>query len=233
MNGECSGDCLCKENVEGRRCDRCKPGYYALHEANAKGCIQCFCYAVTSQCEAASLGIERLEAAEGWRAADLTGAVRVVPYWSALTEGVTVAEEDMRGAATYFWEAPEAYRGDRLVSYGLRMAVRTSWHRGRGDTAGKFTKMPDVVLVGAGMTIGTGFETYENPENTTVAVDFKEDSWYHIPDDVVDIACSDFRNGQADFIGRRVFKRDFMRVLGSIERILIRAKFHTDQLEGS
>lgn len=65
LNGECDGDCLCKENVQGARCDQCKQGYYALHEANAKGCLQCFCYAVTNQCEAAELGVEIIEATEG------------------------------------------------------------------------------------------------------------------------------------------------------------------------
>lgn len=34
------------------------PGYYALHEANAKGCLQCFCYGITSECRAAELGVE-------------------------------------------------------------------------------------------------------------------------------------------------------------------------------
>ena len=91
--------------------------------------------------------MEVVEAAEGWRASDLRGEVRVVPYWSTMTGGVTVAEEDMSGAGgTYFWEAPEPYLGERLVSYGLRISVRTSWHRGRGDTAGRLTKGPDIVL---------------------------------------------------------------------------------------
>ncbi len=34
-------------------------------------------------------------------------------------------------------------------------------------------------------------------------------------------------------MGRRVGKQDFMKILGSLERILIRAKYHTDQLEGT
>ena len=35
-----------------------KTGYYALHEANAKGCLQCFCYGITGECRAAELGVE-------------------------------------------------------------------------------------------------------------------------------------------------------------------------------
>ena len=37
LNGACSGVCQCKSNVEGRRCDRCKRGHFALHEAHAQG----------------------------------------------------------------------------------------------------------------------------------------------------------------------------------------------------
>ena len=33
------------------------------------------------------------------------------------------------------------YIGNRLVSYGLRIRMTTTWHRGRGDTAGYFTKV--------------------------------------------------------------------------------------------
>ena len=130
----------------GERCDACKPGYYALHEANPRGCLQCFCYAVTNECEAAELGVERIKDAEGWRATDLRGNVILEPYWSTMTSGVTVAEEDMQGAQTYFWQAPDSYVGNKLISYGQDFKVRTSWHRGRGDTAGTHTKCPDVIL---------------------------------------------------------------------------------------
>ncbi len=138
--------------MQGKRCDQCKPGHFALHQANPRGCLRCFCYGVTDQCEAAHLGVERMELEEGWMASDLRGTVRVAPFWSELSEGVTVAEEDMTGAgaragSTYFWEAPREYAEVGLVSYGLKLVARMKWHRGRGDTAGTFTRCPDIVLV--------------------------------------------------------------------------------------
>ncbi len=33
-----SGQCLCKENVDGQRCDRCKHGFFNLREDNLAGC---------------------------------------------------------------------------------------------------------------------------------------------------------------------------------------------------
>ena len=49
MNGVCSGLCTCKRNVEGRRCDRCKRGFFALYESHSKGCLECFCNGITDQ----------------------------------------------------------------------------------------------------------------------------------------------------------------------------------------
>ncbi|XP_022601051.1 laminin subunit beta-3 [Seriola dumerili] len=38
-----TGQCQCKVNVEGPRCDRCKRGYYGLTESNPLGCTKCSC----------------------------------------------------------------------------------------------------------------------------------------------------------------------------------------------
>ncbi|KAI1890736.1 hypothetical protein AGOR_G00156700 [Albula goreensis] len=40
---ETTGECRCKANVEGPRCDRCKSGYYGLSAANPLGCTKCSC----------------------------------------------------------------------------------------------------------------------------------------------------------------------------------------------
>lgn len=33
-----TGQCFCKENVEGWRCDRCKQGFFGLRRENPSGC---------------------------------------------------------------------------------------------------------------------------------------------------------------------------------------------------
>ncbi|CAL8355306.1 unnamed protein product [Lota lota] len=38
-----TGHCVCKENVEGQRCDRCKYGFYGLQQEDPAGCQMCRC----------------------------------------------------------------------------------------------------------------------------------------------------------------------------------------------
>ncbi|XP_028398055.1 laminin subunit beta-1-like [Dendronephthya gigantea] len=38
-----AGQCICKENVGGERCDRCKSGYFNLQQDNQLGCEPCGC----------------------------------------------------------------------------------------------------------------------------------------------------------------------------------------------
>nr|XP_040569600.1 laminin subunit alpha-1-like isoform X1 [Lepeophtheirus salmonis] len=232
-NGACIGYCECKDNVIGSSCDACKPGYFALHESNSNGCLKCFCYGVTEDCEAAYLGVEVLQHGEGWKVTDLRRSVVVEPYWSTVTNGVTVAEEDMQGIETYFWEAPSQYIGNRLVSYGQEIRVRTSWHKARGDTAGSPIRAPEVILEGENMMIAYGTTRYKNRNNATINVNLVEEGWYHIPSNLRQIKASGSDNEIPDFVGLPVSKVEFMKVLGSMARMLFRSKYHTDQLEGT
>uniref|UniRef100_A0A8C7Z8U8 Basement membrane-specific heparan sulfate proteoglycan core protein n=1 Tax=Oryzias sinensis TaxID=183150 RepID=A0A8C7Z8U8_9TELE len=50
----CITPCVCKENVEGGNCDRCKLGFYNLQHDNPRGCEKCFCMGVSSQCSASA-----------------------------------------------------------------------------------------------------------------------------------------------------------------------------------
>uniref|UniRef100_A0A1I7XHB3 Laminin EGF-like domain-containing protein n=1 Tax=Heterorhabditis bacteriophora TaxID=37862 RepID=A0A1I7XHB3_HETBA len=52
-----SGQCICKRNVAGRRCDKCKDGYYNLQSFNQLGCQPCTCDvggALRSECDVSS-----------------------------------------------------------------------------------------------------------------------------------------------------------------------------------
>ncbi|RVE59174.1 hypothetical protein OJAV_G00201780 [Oryzias javanicus] len=43
-----TGQCFCKENVEGWRCDRCKQGFFGLRRENPSGCHECHCHTLGS-----------------------------------------------------------------------------------------------------------------------------------------------------------------------------------------
>ncbi|KAG7266034.1 hypothetical protein CRUP_020336 [Coryphaenoides rupestris] len=38
-----TGQCVCKENTQGRRCDSCRRGYHSLDHRNSLGCLPCAC----------------------------------------------------------------------------------------------------------------------------------------------------------------------------------------------
>ncbi|XP_070829105.1 LOW QUALITY PROTEIN: laminin subunit beta-4 [Chaetodon trifascialis] len=43
-----SGRCVCKDNVDGQRCDRCKGGFFGLRQDDPSGCQACRCHALGS-----------------------------------------------------------------------------------------------------------------------------------------------------------------------------------------
>jgi hypothetical protein len=44
-----AGQCICKEFVEGQRCDKCKAGYYNLDYNNPQGCQGIYHWLITMQ----------------------------------------------------------------------------------------------------------------------------------------------------------------------------------------
>ncbi|XP_023330340.1 laminin subunit alpha-1 [Eurytemora carolleeae] len=63
--------------------------------------------------------------------------------------------------------------------------------------------------------MGYGRSNYRGSKNATIKLVFLEHDWYFFPD------------------GGPVSKHEFMRCLGDLEHLLIRAKYHSDQLEGT
>ena len=48
-----AGNCQCKQNVEGRNCEKCKEGFFQIDATNEFGCTPCFCYGHSKQCHMA------------------------------------------------------------------------------------------------------------------------------------------------------------------------------------
>ncbi|KAG1688573.1 Laminin subunit alpha-1 [Nymphon striatum] len=209
-------DCTCKENVEGSRCDKCKAGSYYLNPDNVEGCSKCFCFGVTNKCTSSELSAVTVKQIRGWTVTDLSGDTKVE---STLEEGTSrIADDDMLGTEMYYWQAPNDYLGKKIQSYGGNLRFVMGYAKDRGDTSGVFIHDTNVILEGRGMRIGYAGGNFKPGTDNTYIVPLWKHGWYTL-------------NEKGHKI-KAVTKAEMMAILYSVDRILIRSKFHTDQIEG-
>uniref|UniRef100_A0A8C2S9K1 Laminin subunit alpha 1 n=1 Tax=Capra hircus TaxID=9925 RepID=A0A8C2S9K1_CAPHI len=114
----CSESCLCKENVEGSHCNRCKPGFYNLEERNPQGCSECFCFGVSDVCESLSWPVSQVRDMSGWLVTDLVSSNQIRSQQDALGGrhqiSINNSAVEQRLTSLYYWEAPEAYLGNKV-----------------------------------------------------------------------------------------------------------------------
>lgn len=126
-----------------------------------------------------------------------------------------------------YWLAPKMYTGNRLDSYGATFDFHIGWIIVRGDTSGKPTSGPSIILMGKnGMKIAYGDETFRH-SNANIQIVLAEEGWYHVPGTVKDIVT---RLRRTEYRGDPVTRVQFMSVLSDVDSILLRGTFHTDQV---
>ncbi|KAL5261219.1 hypothetical protein ACHWQZ_G007057 [Mnemiopsis leidyi] len=115
-------DCVCKELVEGRTCDRCKSGNFALSPLHETGCLPCYCSYVSAQCTAAVTATSLLSSlfdfsTDGWT---LTDGTRTST--SSSPHNQHVADFSFyslpSSSSSVFFSAPRKFLGNRATSYG-------------------------------------------------------------------------------------------------------------------
>ncbi|XP_076245323.1 wing blister [Calliopsis andreniformis] len=226
---DCEGDCLCKANVAGEFCNKCKPGYFALTKDNLDGCLSCYCFGVSDRCSTARLSYSSISSLENWLVTDMNASRAVIPILDTDNGWLTVAAFEVEYDSP-FWLAPPIYCGNRLSSYGSNITYSVSWVVMRGDTSGKPTTGPNVILVGNnGMRIAYGEEQY-NGQEAEIAVPLRENGWYHIRSEIQDIPT---RLRRTEFRGDPVTRVQMMWILADLKHLMIRAQYHSEQLEGS
>ncbi|XP_076668102.1 wing blister isoform X2 [Andrena cerasifolii] len=226
---DCEGDCLCKANVAGELCDKCKPGHFALTKENLDGCLPCYCFGVSDRCGTARLFYSSISSLENWLVTDMNASRPVVPILDTDNGWLTVALFDVEYDSP-FWLAPPIYCGNRLSSYGSNVTYSVTWVVMRGDTSGKPTTGPNVILVGNnGMRIAYGEEQY-NGQEAEITVPLRENGWYHVRSEIQDIPT---RLRRTEFRGDPVTRIQMMQVLADLKYLMIRAQYHSEQIEGS
>ncbi len=224
LNSEtCDGSCLCKANVQGTRCNKCKNGFYNLDVDNPDGCALCYCFGATTKCKSSDWGLEIIRNTDDWMVSDLSGRVKVNP--TKENGHIVIANDDMPASVqnNYYWEAPEHYLGQNLYSYGNDLKFIISYVVARGDTSGYFTDKADIILEGGPNNLRIGYKWHkpgkEDEVNSTIIMPLREQNWFRVTDD----------GKKSD---ESVSREEFTLVLYDLKRLLIRAKFHTDQIEG-
>ena len=85
------------------------------------------------------------------------------------------------------------------------------------------------------MRVGYG-DTVHLEHNATVAVPLREEQagWYLLRDGVRDISTRLRRTGAelAPYRGEAATRNQLLSVLADVQHVLVRAKYHTDQVEG-
>lgn len=173
---------------------------------------------------------KQVESLEDWQICDISVTQTIRPYFDAETNWISIGNYELPGIEAYYYLAPSVYTGNQLKSYSSEFEFLVNWVVMRGDTSGKPTTGPNIILIGSnGLRIAHGDATYSGT-NATMKVTLRESNWYHIPYGVKDIVT---RLKRTEYRGDPVTRFQFMSVLSDLKHLLVRAKFHTDQIEGS
>lgn len=168
------------------------------------------------------------ETLDAWKVTDITKTIVAYPARDNDTGNLVFGMYEMPDVEAVYWLAPKSYAGNRLESYGSSLVVQASWVVIRGDTSGKPTSGPNIILIGKnGAKIAYADEEFQE-YGATIKIPLTEKGWYHVPKTVKDIVT---RLRRTEYRGDPVTRMQFMSVLSDVETVMIRGTYHTDQVE--
>nr|XP_042897336.1 laminin subunit alpha-1 isoform X3 [Parasteatoda tepidariorum] len=210
----CEGFCVCKKNVEGARCEYCKQGHYNLDAENSDGCTACYCSGITTRCQQSDWGVKVIQTLDGWTVSDIFGLHVAHPLYEG--DYLKITNEAMLGFDNYYWSAPPEYLGKKLYSYGGELRYVIGYSVIEDD--GVQNDAPGIILESDMIRIGYYFGSRKIQGNITVTLPLQERAWSHL-------TAAGKRN-------RAVSRETFAAVMNNLSKILIRAKYHSDQVIG-
>ncbi|XP_044266426.1 basement membrane-specific heparan sulfate proteoglycan core protein isoform X20 [Tribolium madens] len=219
ISPECyNGICRCKTNVEGNRCNRCRPGTFGLTGGNIHGCQTCFCSGVATECVDGNLFYEQIPIfidvdRHGFTLTDEYQTRRIDSGFQIHTPmneiGYTFRPST---SERWFWSLPREFTGNQIKSYG-----------GRLEFTQRFTQRPQagyvpdksIIIIGNGITI-----YWTNPQSQIPDVANKVS--------VVLNPSSNWQRLDGNQGPRPATREDIMTVLANIDVILINAQPSSD-----
>ncbi|XP_060879808.1 basement membrane-specific heparan sulfate proteoglycan core protein isoform X7 [Metopolophium dirhodum] len=209
--------CICKTNVEGPRCDRCRPGTFDLSENHVEGCLECFCSGVSQNCYPSNLFVTQIPMqlfgqSHGFTLTDSTRNRFIKSGFSTdVSRNEIGYDYTPNRGEQLFWSLPSSFTGNKVTSYGGFLNWTQRYTTFPGSTIRDDT---DIILVGSGIWLFKSNDKKVLPGETTVLnTHLVEKGWRRL-----------ISSGP-----QPASRAEFMKVLSSIEAILIRA-IHASQI---
>lgn len=173
---------------------------------------------------------------EDWLVVDLRGSNTYKPLFIKNHSVVPHDDVSYWPVNTYYWQAPEPYYQWKIYTYGGDLKFLVNHVVTRGDTSGKYLDEPDLVLEGGPkehhMKIGYKLPKEDDilagyDKNQTIVMPLTEPGWFYLIEQENEDGVKHLKLGDMP-----VTRSDFSLVLAGLDRSLIRAKYHMDQVEG-
>lgn len=157
-------------NVEGPRCDRCKPGTFGLNTTNPKGCLDCFCSGVATECSESNLYIEQIPVqifdAAGFSLTDRQERERISNGFHVNTAtneiGYTFRPS---GTSQWYWSLPRQFTGPNIKSYGGKLELTQRYTQRPQAT---YVPDQDIIVTGNGVTLYWSNPDVQLPDRANV-----------------------------------------------------------------
>lgn len=207
--------------------------------AKLLGCLALVLVAINSRVSGKNVAIND-RTVEDWLVSDLRGKNIYKPQF--LNNHSMVAHDEVSHwpVNTYYWQAPEPYYQWKIYTYGGDLKFLVNHIVTRGDTAGKYLDEPDLVLEGGSREhrhkIGYRLPRTKQDDilagydkNQTIQMPLSERGWYYLEEREDEMG----NQTRLELSDTPVTRADFSLVLAGLDRSLIRAKYHMDQVEGN
>ncbi|XP_052752510.1 basement membrane-specific heparan sulfate proteoglycan core protein isoform X3 [Galleria mellonella] len=218
QDGPCDvyGNCQCKQNVEGAACDQCRPGTFGLDANNPQGCLSCYCSGVTTECHEGTNYYRIPMAAPilgsnygGYTITNLNGDQEYNTDFVPLPKNSELRYTfQFPPSEDLYWSLP-VFPGNRVLSYGGTLQFQQNFEDRYRVTTSEEER--NVVLFGDDISIYWNSPTpIKSGQKTRVIL--QEEGWY-----ILNTVTPASRN-------------DFMNVLRSLRRVLVKATLTPDIL---
>lgn len=175
-----SGQCPCKPNVAGRRCDVCKEGAFGLSPDNPLGCFQCFCFGKSERCDQSKMVWTEHNFAqkEAYFVIGTTEIRTVLGFKTIPQNSSSVGVKNFGELQqSFYWSMPQEMLNDQVLTYNGYIRFRTYGRGGGKISEGSRKRYPLMVLQGNNRIILYHYGPEQLSPTGLYRVRFHESEW--------------------------------------------------------